>query len=112
MVDHSRCRRRFEVTVLVEDIIGWQQAFAGNRGNLAPVAQRGGVEERASLAGGIGLDGADQRGDLADGRGDFSQRRLDIGHKVALEEQVARRIAETASSGKTTISAPAATSTR
>ena len=85
-------RRRLEIAVLVKHVVGRQEAFAGDNGNLAPVAPCGGVEERPALAGGVCLHEPDQRRDIADRGGDFRQRRFNIGDKAALEEQIARRI--------------------
>ena len=66
----SEDRRRggggFEVTVLVEHVVGGQQALAGVADDSALVAERDGIEKAAAAFGGVGLDCADQCGDFAD----------------------------------------------
>ena len=73
-VDDARLRRRLEIPVLVEHVVGRQEAFAGDKGNLTPPAPCGSVEERPALAGGVCLHEPDQRRDVADPGGDFRQR--------------------------------------
>ena len=82
----------FEIAVLVEDVVGRQQAFMRGGDDLAAMAEGGGVEGRAAGAGGVAFDGADERGDVADGGGDFAERVLAVGHEAALEQQIARRV--------------------
>jgi len=82
-----------EVTVFVKNIVGRQQTFAGNRSDLTPVTEGGGVVERATLAGGIEFDRADQSRRLADRGGDLGEGVGHVWDKAALEEQVAGRIA-------------------
>jgi len=57
------------------------------------VAKGGGVEKRPALAGKIGRHGADERGHVAHGGGDLREGLGGVGYEVALEQQVARRIA-------------------
>ena len=89
-----------EVAVLVKDVVGGQEALAGGGGNLAPVAEGGGVVERAALAGRVELDRADERRHVAHGSGDLGERLDDVGYEAALEQQVARRVATDGEFGK------------
>ena len=93
VVNDGRRGGGLEIAVLVKDVVGRQQAFARHGGDAAAVAEGGGVVKRATLAAGVELDGADERGDLAHGGGDLGERFGDIGDEAPLEQQVARRIA-------------------
>jgi len=91
-LDHGRRGGGLEVAVLVEHIVGGQEAFPGDHGDAAAVAEGGRVVERPAAAGGVELDRADERGHLNDGGGDVAERFGGVGHKAPLEEQIARRV--------------------
>jgi len=57
------------------------------------MAEHGGVEGAAPVAGVVGLNRAQHGRDRADFGGDFAGGLLDIGDEADLEEQIARRIA-------------------
>lgn len=91
--DDERAGGGFEVAVFVEDIVGRQEALVGGGDDLAAMNEGGGVERGPAGAGGVSLDRADERGDVADVRGDFAEGVFAIGNEAAFEEQVARRVA-------------------
>jgi hypothetical protein len=91
--DHGGRGRGLEIAVLVEDVVGGQQAFGRNGAYAPPQAEGGGVVKRPALTGKIGRHGADERGYVAHGGGNLRKGFGGVGHEVALEQQVARRIA-------------------
>ncbi len=93
VLDDTRGAGGFEVAVLVENVVGGQERFAGDGGDFAIVAEGGGVEKAATLGGGIRFDKADERGHGADLHRDFVDRILVVGHETAFEKEVARRVA-------------------
>jgi outer membrane protein TolC len=100
MLDHRGLGGGLEITVLIEHVVGGQEAFAGDGPNLAPVTEGGGVVERPAPTGGVGLHGADDGGHRPDLAGNFSQRIGHILYEPALEQQVPRWIAANGKLGK------------
>lgn len=83
----------FEITVFVKDVVGREEAFAGGGGDAALFAKRGAIESGATLAGSVGLDGAEYGGDNADLGGDFAGGLLNIRDEAALKKQIAGWVA-------------------
>ena len=86
VIDDDRSIAGSEVAVLVEHVVGRQQALAGGGGDRAAVAERGGIEERAAAAGEVGLHGPDQGRYVADLPRDRGERFRHIRHEAALEQ--------------------------
>ncbi len=91
--DEGRSGGWLEVAIFVKHVVGGEEALASDLLDLAMAAEGGGVEGAAAVGRGVGDDRADERRAVADLGGDGGEAGFDVGHKAALEQQVARRVA-------------------
>ena len=92
VLDDRGRRRGLEVAILVEDVIGGQEAFSPDCTHLLAVTKCRRVEERPTPPARVEFNRADDGGHGTDIGRNLGQRFRDIGHEAALEQQVARRI--------------------
>jgi hypothetical protein len=85
--------RRFEIAVLVEDVVSGQETFRDALNDFAAMQNGRGVAQRAAGARLVAIDIADDEGDVADRRGELRQGVETALDKVFAQEKVAGRIA-------------------
>ena len=89
----DRLARGLEITVLIKDVVGRQQALAGGGKDFTLEAKGGGIVGGATLPREVGLGVADDGGHPANLGRDGLRGLLDVGDKAFFKEQITRRVA-------------------
>src|SRR5688572_28870937 len=100
VVDDGGRGRRFEIAILVEDVVRRKQTFSSDCPDFYTITKRCRVEEWPAATGGVGFNGADDRGHGTNAGCKLPKRIRDIGDETSLEQQIAWRIATHGELGK------------
>ena len=87
--------RRFEIAVLVENIVSRQEALVETIQHLSSRQERGTVEQRSSFRSVVGLGQPDEhRGSATQLRGQSLQNLPTVSNEARLKQQVSRQVAQ------------------